>query len=36
MLHICVVRFDLTENLEKFLVFEVTKQGLRTSIIMGL
>jgi len=28
MLHSCDVRFDVTENLENFLVFVWTKQGL--------
>jgi len=27
MLHVCAVRFDMIGNLEKFLDFEVTKQG---------
>jgi hypothetical protein len=29
MLHACVVRFDVTKNLENFLNFGVTKQGPR-------
>ena len=28
MFYVCVVRFDVTENLEKFLVFEGPIQGL--------
>jgi len=28
MLHACAVRFDVTKNLEKFLIFRSTKQGL--------
>ena len=35
MLHAYVARFDITENLKKFLVFGWTKQGLRASIIVG-
>ena len=28
MLHVCAVKFDVMENLEKFLVFDATKRGL--------
>jgi len=33
MFHACAARFDLTENLEKFLVFGWTKQGLRGCLV---
>ena len=29
MFHACAARFDVTENLENFLDFEVNKQGLK-------
>jgi len=34
MLHACVERFDVTENLENFLVLGWTKQGLTEVIVV--
>jgi len=35
MLHTCTVKFDVTENLENFLVFEGAKQGLSPVVAKG-
>ena len=33
MFHVCAIRFDVTENLENFLVFTVNSPGLNIMLV---